>query len=319
MQFNIMSLIWNREETFYAYPDWSTWWENPNKSKKRNSDLTNSIFNRNSLHVDTTWETSKNKGLIQRILDWIKWIKDDDSKTKHFKNEAEIEKAISRFLNNTWLINTCREENVEILISNLKNALEKVDATTHFDLFSEAWVRIAKNQTNPYSEFNYWITWFNFVKLEDKNSYIKTVSKGALNSINIYWNKLKSSEPLDLYIKLWYILWSEVREKLRILLNTTWMNIYMKLSEWYQSSKRWKTITLPSFVKDIPEYQKYILAHCFKTWIITKSVATSLNFDKVEDFDYYVSNYWQIDLIDIYYKKLIWELTKELEEKYFRV
>lgn len=293
-----MQVSWNKEKWFLSV-------------EGRDKNITKSWLNRNSLHVDTSWNISKNKSIVQIIIDWFNWVLDDDIFQKHFKTDKDAEIAISRFFENMSedQKSKIREENIELLVSNLKRTLPYVDAVNHFDLYSEAWVRI-QNEINPYCNIWYWISSFNFVKLEDKELYIRDFSKYILNSISFYINQINCNrEFLSLYMEFWYISEQQVKEKIREVLISKWREIYNNLT----SNKGYT-----NYVDHIPEYQKYILAFCFINWTITKEMSLEMNFDHWETLEYYVLNYWKVNLINIYFNKLFNNLSPEETEKYFR-
>lgn len=71
----------------------------------RDETLTNSWANRNAIRVDTTWVVSKNKTLVQRVLDSINWVRDENSNLVWISNFPSLKTSDKFILREDWIKN----------------------------------------------------------------------------------------------------------------------------------------------------------------------------------------------------------------------
>lgn len=132
------------------------------------------VANRNSLHVDVTWQVWKTKDELQIIIDSCIWVLDDDSSVKYYDTDNQVDTAIYRYLVNTDLINKCTTKKFDTFFHQLTEVFSQLDARTYFEVDFETFqVTIHKLEENDiYSPSNNNKV-FKFIRLNDKNSYLR--------------------------------------------------------------------------------------------------------------------------------------------------
>ena len=75
--------------------------------------------------------------------------------------------------------------------------------------------------------------------------------------------------------------------------------------------KRGKKISLPRFVSDLPEDEKYILAYGIQTTVVTRAQTEFLYFENGETLETFLEKYATKNLTEVYFNKLINQLCTE--------
>lgn len=107
-----------------------------------------------------------------------------------------------------------------------------------------------------------------------------------------------------------FSLW-EIHYSLHIFFQTKATHIMSFLSEKDVMKKRGKKISLPRFVSDLPEDEKYILAYGIQTTVVTRAQTEFLYFENGETLETFLEKYATKNLTEVYFNKLINQLCTE--------
>ncbi len=204
--------------------------------------------NRNSLHVDVTWEVAKTKYKLKRWFDWIFfWTADDDSWVK-WKGWNQFNPANwEYFLTN---INTRYElswydedwfepqkfssfftqEEIEVLktlsaqkwekarkevdwIISVAKEKYKIYLKEQYNKLNLIEVTQSADELQVYSPWK-WVEWVEFIRINDREKYIKEMKKTILKALKDffkYWWTLDKGK-LKQYYELWKISKLEIFE-----------------------------------------------------------------------------------------------------------
>jgi len=259
------------DDSQYADENWLCWWENYWNEVDKNIFL-DGFLNRNSLHVDVTWEVVKNKTLLQRFLDSLNWVRDDDS----WYRELVVKK---------WYF--------------------QEPMTTYFESNKDIWYIISYLQKEqiyfPWKGVN----GVSFVRLNDKWKYILELKTAILRDIKIFFETWEKSKLLELlnyttdengeekvrgFYRLWYITRSEIIEVIEsffskksrdfidlILVYGIWklkeLNLLdLRILAWGVNHnffiRRWMETNYPQYIVEIEKY--------YQNWALTLSYLSKL-------------------------------------------
>ena len=98
---------------------------------------------------------------------------------------------------------------------------------------------------------------------------------------------------------------AEVKEAIRIYLNTKSLQVFGRITTWIMKKMRGKKVCLPEYVSELTEIEKQLIAYWLKTKLITWVLSSYLSFENGENVEYYVKNYGNMDLIGIYFAQLL--------------
>lgn len=97
----------------------------------------------------------------------------------------------------------------------------------------------------------------------------------------------------------------EIKEALRIYLNTKTLNVYSKLSLGTMKEVDGKMQKVQIALSSLSQIEKILLAYGLKNKKITQSMTEYLHFDNNESVLYYIEHYGQWDLITQYFAQLL--------------
>lgn len=98
---------------------------------------------------------------------------------------------------------------------------------------------------------------------------------------------------------------AEIKEAIRIYLNTKSLQLFNRVTSWIMKKMRGKKVHLPEYVSELTEIEKELIAYWLKTKLITGVLSEYLSFENGEDVEYYIKNYGNMDLIAVYFTQLL--------------
>lgn len=97
----------------------------------------------------------------------------------------------------------------------------------------------------------------------------------------------------------------EIKEAIRIYLNTKSLNIFNRVTSGIMRKMRGKKVHLPQYVSELTEMEKELIAYGLKTKLITGVLSEYLSFDNGEDVEFYIKTYGNMDLVAVYFTQLL--------------
>lgn len=286
---------------------WVIPWDN-HLSKKTNP--TYSFFDRNSLYIDTSKTQENFRFKLKQILKNVSWMQNDISNQKHFSTLSEIEKAISNYFHNSWLIDDCKEDNIEPIIKNLKEILPYIDAKTHFERVWEIDFEIY-SLWKIFCPCGSWVSNIEFVHINNQERYIQEMSQFLLNGMFIYRNQLYFHYPnyfyqqlLEYYVKNNRITKEEIKETIWKLLHQDIYFFCQEIVARQPIENKDKKNILPISIDSYNIETKQRLVYGYTHWYISRQdLEKHFIFDN-ETIDLFIEKY-TLDLEKIIFENFL--------------
>lgn len=145
--------------------------------------------------------------------------------------------------------------------------------------------------------------------LSGKNPAIKKKNSILSSIMNEWTPKIEFAQDLLDLLEKEVITGSDIKSAITIYLNTRSISLLSYLSAWEVFPwKKWKKIIIPKLANDLKEEDRYILAYGLKNKIISWAMSKYITFSKTECKDTFLKKYWNINMVDEYFKKFMFEI-----------